>query len=107
LSLLQEVYRYSPEITMVITKTDLSSAEKLKEIESFTAEVVKRTFDRDFPILRYSALQNTGYYNRQIKNIFQPLTLNRDQVFARILRHKIKNLVESVISYLDIAYQAS
>ncbi len=107
LSLLQEVYRYSPEITMVITKTDLSSEEKLKEIESFTAEVIKRTFDRDFPILRYSALQNTGYYNRQIKNIFQPLTLNRDQVFARILRHKKRNLVESIISYLDIAYQAS
>lgn len=107
LSLLQEVYRYSPEISIVITKTDLASEEKIKEIELFTAKVIQKTFERDFPILRYSAVQNTDYYKQQIKNIFLPLTVNRDKVFAQILRHKILTLGESVLSYLDIAYQAS
>lgn len=44
LNLLQEIYQYSPVIAIVITKVDLSEDEKIKEIESFTAEVLKRTF---------------------------------------------------------------
>jgi GTP-binding protein EngB required for normal cell division len=107
LNLLQEVYRYSPEIFIVITKTDLFSEAKIKEIESFTAEVVRRTFEHDFPILRYSAFQNVAQYNRQIKNRILPLFLNRDKVFAQILRHKITTLVESCLSYLEVACQAS
>ncbi len=107
LSLLQEVYRYSPEIFIVITKTDLFSEAKIKEIESFTAEVVRRTFEHDFPILKYSAFQNVAQYNSQIKNRILPLLLNRDKVFAQILRHKITTLVESCLSYLEVACQAS
>ncbi|NLT20918.1 MAG: hypothetical protein GXY16_07965 [Syntrophomonadaceae bacterium] len=107
LNLLQEVYRYSPEIFIVITKTDLFSEAKIKEIESFTAEVVRRTFDHDFPILRYSAIQDVAQHNREIKNRILPLLLNRDKVFAQILRHKIATLVESCLSYLEVACQAS
>lgn len=107
LSFLQEVYRYSPEIAIVITKIDLFGEAKIKEIESFTAEVLRRIFARDFPILRYSAFQNAVQYNREIKNRILPLLLNRDKVFAEILRHKIATLVESCLSYLEVARQAS
>lgn len=108
LSFLKEVYLYSPEITIVITKVDLFAEEQIKEIESFTAEVLRRAFDRDFPILRYSAYMNTSRYNEEIeKKIFLPLALNRNEIFARVLHHKIASLVDSCLSYLDISYQAS
>lgn len=106
--LLKEIYQYTPEITIVLTKVDLFSEEKIREIELFTAKVLRKTFDQDFPILRYSAFTDTVEYNSDIeKRCLNPLAHNRNRVFARILQHKISSLVDSCLSYLDISYQVS
>lgn len=108
LSLLKEIYLYSPEIAIVIMKTDLFREEQIKEIELFTTEVIKKTFDRSFPVIRYSAYMNTNEYNNEIeRNVFLPLAKNRDNTYFKILQHKIVSLVNSCISYLNISYQAS
>ncbi len=108
LSLIIEVYLYSPEITIVITKTDLFSKEQIKEIELFTADVIKKSFDKSFPIIKYSAFKNTKECNQEIeRDIFLPLARNRDKIYAEILQHKIGTLVNTCLSYLSISYQAS
>jgi signal recognition particle receptor subunit beta len=108
LSLLHELYLYSPEIAIVITKTDLFEEEHLKQIELFITKVLKGAFDRDFPIIRYSAYVNTSEHNEEIEQkIFLPLALNRDKTFAKILQHKIGSLANNCLTYLNISYQAS
>jgi len=108
LSLLKDVYRYTPQIAIIITKTDLYTDEKLREIEAFTSGAIRKSLDCDFPIFRYSAFANTDIFNAIIKErVLLPAALNRDEIFARVLQHKIAALVDSCLSYLDIAYQAS
>ena len=108
LSLITEVYLYSPEIAIVITKTDLFPEEQIKEIELFTDDVIKKSFDRSFPIIKYSVFKNTNECNQEIeRNIFLPLARNRDKIYGEILQHKIGTLINSCLSYLSISYQAS
>jgi GTP-binding protein EngB required for normal cell division len=108
LSLLKEIYLYSHEIAIVITKTDLFKEEQIKEIESFSAEVIKKAFNKNFPIIRYSAYVNTNEYNKMIEqNIFMPLARNRDKTYTELLQYKLISLVNSCLSYMNISYQAS
>ncbi len=108
LSLLQEIYLYSPEIVIVISKTDLFDEEHLQQMEKFTSQVLQQQFKRDFPLVRYSSFEQTGYYNEIIADkILLPLALNRDVNFAKILQHKLNSLAQNCLSYLEIAYQAS
>ncbi|MEA4924195.1 MAG: dynamin family protein [Syntrophomonadaceae bacterium] len=108
LNLLKEIYRFSPEIAIVISKADLFDEKHLLQIESFTSQVIKKNFDREFPILRYSAREDTLSFNKAIENrIFQPLAANRGQKFLEILHYKIEAVTNTCLSYLDIAYQAS
>lgn len=108
LGLLKEICLYSPEIAVVITKTDLFKEEQIKEIELFTKEVLRKTFDRDFPVFRYSTHFNTSQYNQKIEqDIFLPLARNRDEIYTKILHHKVSSLVSDCLSYLNISYQAS
>ncbi len=108
LSLLKDVYRYTPQIAIVITKSDLYSKEKLLEIRAFTADVIRKNFDRDFPIFLYSTIKDASRYNEELRKLMLfPLTANRDNAFNDILKHKMNALADSCLSYLDIAYQAS
>ncbi|NSW82809.1 MAG: dynamin family protein [Syntrophothermus sp.] len=108
LNFLKETYLYTPEIAVVITKVDLFGEDQLKDIEAFTAEVLKRNFKGGFPIYRHSAYQNADRYNRELKEkVLFPLAQNRIRVFFKILSHKMSTLVEACISYLEIGYEAS
>jgi signal recognition particle receptor subunit beta len=108
LSLIKEVYRYTPEITIVISKTDLFTEEQVGEIEIFTAQAIRKSCDRSFPIVRYSAFKNTTECNQIIeRDIFLPLARNREKIYVAILQHKIGTLVDACLSYLSISYQAS
>jgi signal recognition particle receptor subunit beta len=108
LDLLKEVSLYTPEIFIVLTKTDLFRPEQVNETEAFTAGVIRTVLHRDLPIVRYSAVADTGEYNRKMKrDIFLPLARNRSNARAEVLRHKTASLVRACLSYLDISYRAS
>ena len=108
LSLLKEIYAYTPEMAIVITKVDLYKEEQIKEIESFTAQALRAAFDRDFPIIRYSAYSNSDEYNKKIEQtVFLPIAQNREKTYREILWHKISSLANQCLSYLNISYQAS
>lgn len=107
-SLLNEISLYSTEIVVVITKTDLFREEQIREIETFTQEVLKKNFDRNIPLFRYSTCFNTSQYNNIIEQaILVPLSRNRDENYAKILIHKVGSLISTCLSYLDVSYQAS
>lgn len=108
LDVLQDIAMYSPEVALVITKVDLFKEHELKEVEDFSNRVLERTFEREIPIFRYSVYDNTGVYREQIyERVFKVLAENREESFARILRHKINTVTDNCISYLEMSYQAS
>ncbi|KUG02616.1 hypothetical protein ASZ90_019984 [hydrocarbon metagenome] len=108
INLLQEISIYTPEISIIITKTDLFQEEQIDQIETFTLRALKEYFGREFAVYRYSAFANTQYFNQEIKQkAMSALLTNREETYNGILKHKIKALTESCLSYLNISYQAS
>lgn len=108
LTLLQEIYLFSPEIVIVMSKTDLFTEEHLQQVEEFNLSVLRQQFDRNFPLLRYSVFAQTKACNEAIEqNVLLPLALNQDANFIKILLHKLNSLTNNCLSYLEIMYQTS
>ena len=108
LGLLKEIYSFTPEITVVITKVDLYNEEQVREIESFTDKAISKALGRNFQVMRYSAYVNTDEYNKKFEeNILLPMMRNKEKIFNEVLNHKVNSLASQCLSYLNIAYQAS
>lgn len=108
LDLLKEIYSYSTEIIVILTKTDLFSKEQIEEVEAFIVQVLSEAFPESFPVIRYSAVADTAQHNKVIEQqVFIPLVENRDRIYVEILNRKVNSLTESCLSYLHISYQAS
>ncbi|HML37166.1 MAG TPA: dynamin family protein [Bacillota bacterium] len=108
LSLLKDIYSYTPEITVLITKADLFPKGQVDEIIGFTAEAIKREFGGELPVMRYSAHGDTAEYNRAVEEkVILPMERGREKIYREVLDHKISSLAKQCLSYLNIAYQAS
>jgi hypothetical protein len=108
LNLLKEIYSYTTQIVVILTKVDLFSEEQIREIESFTFKVLSETFDKPFQLFRYSTLANTNSYNSTIEQlVFLPLVQKSAEIYIEVLNRKINSFTESCLSYLNLSYQAS
>lgn len=108
MDLLREIYQYTPEITILITKSDLFSEAHLTQIEIFIAAVLDNSFGARFPIRRYSTIKDTARCNAELdQEILGPLARHRDARYQTILEHKIETLARNCLTYLQIAHQAS
>lgn len=108
LELIRELTSHTPNITILLTKADLLSADQQQEVIRFFRQTLQRELNRELPVYLYSIHTNTENYKELIKaEILHKLTMNRDFEFMRILRHKILSLRQSCLGYLNIALQAS
>jgi GTP-binding protein EngB required for normal cell division len=107
LSLLRELSRYTPKIILLLTKTDLLSADQQTEVVGFFKTTLNREINRDLPIYTYSIRMNTDSLKSRIDGLLLGLSTNRDTEFAGILSHKITSLVRSALAYLEIALKTS
>jgi predicted GTPase len=122
LLLLKNISRYAAETKIIITKADLISQHQLDEI----TEYIKRTLiSEDIPafsqdndaqltakktgleILCYSTMLNTKRNRKQlIEKIFDPLKEDFIYNYKKIFSYKIKSLIQSCLSYLNIGLQS-
>ncbi|OPY88787.1 MAG: Isoniazid-induced protein IniA [Syntrophus sp. PtaU1.Bin208] len=108
LELIRELTQYTPNILLLLTKTDLLSAEQQDEVIAFFRQTLQRELNRDFPLYLYSTRVDTEIHRQRIeREILQSLSRNRDNEIRRILRHKTKSLLRSTLGYLDIALQTA
>ncbi|OPY10885.1 MAG: Isoniazid-induced protein IniA [Syntrophus sp. PtaU1.Bin005] len=108
LELIRELTQYTPNILLLLTKTDLLSTEQQDEVIAFFHQTLQRELNRDFPLYLYSTQVDTEHHKQRIeREILQSLSSNRDSEFQRILRHKTKSLLRSILGYLDIALQTA
>jgi GTP-binding protein EngB required for normal cell division len=108
LELIRELTHYTPNILLLLTKTDLLSAEQQDEVVAFFRQTLQRELNRDFPVYLYSTRVNTEQCRQQIETeILRKLSANRDSEFRRILRYKTQSLLRSTLGYLEIALKTA
>jgi GTP-binding protein EngB required for normal cell division len=105
--LLRGLGRYTPKTILLLTKTDLLSADQQKEVIRFFQKTLQREINRDLPIYTYSIRTNTDSSRSQIDSFLLSLSTNRDTEFANILSHKTISLANSTLAYLEIALKTS
>jgi GTP-binding protein EngB required for normal cell division len=108
LDLIRELTSHTPNIILLLTKTDILSPDQQKEVVSFFQETLQRELHRALPVYLYSNKNNTDEYKQLVEeNIFKTICANRDSEFSKILHHKVRSLSQNCLSYLRIALNAS
>jgi GTP-binding protein EngB required for normal cell division len=105
--LIQDVKDYCPEVVLLLTKTDLFSAEQLKEITHFIHNSLQREIGEKLNLFPYTIYNNQKFRNDFEKKVLEPLIKNIDEKYQKILRHKLIYAGNSCLSYLNIAYSSS
>jgi GTP-binding protein EngB required for normal cell division len=108
LELIRELTSHTPNIILLLTKSDLLSSEQQQEVISFFQQTLQRELHRTLPVYLYSTKSSTEDLKQRIeKDIFQKICANRDDEFLRILRHKTLSLAQATLNYLRIAMRSS
>lgn len=108
LQLIRDLRKHTPKIILLLTKADLLSSEQQKEVVHFFQTALRREFHEEFPIFLYSTRLDTEQWKRRVENeVFQPLSINREEEFGNILKHKVQSLGKGCLSYLEIALKTS
>lgn len=108
LDLIRELTGHTPNIILLLTKSDLLSPDQQQEVLKFFKESLQRELHREMPVYMYSAINQTDVYRQKVESeILKAMTDNRDFEFLRILHYKVFSLSGSVLSYLSIALNSS
>ncbi len=108
LELIRELTSHTPNIILLLTKADLLSPAQQKEVITFFQQTLQQELHKTLPVYLYSTKSNTEEYKKIIEeDILKTICINRDSEFLRILRHKVRSLSQSCLSYLKMALYSS
>jgi len=104
LKLIGNILNETPEVAILITKTDLFTGTEIEKIEDYIRQVLQKEFGQEFRMFRYSSRVNTAAFNEEInRKLIQPLNDSFDSRRNSIVEHKIKSLAGQCVAYLDMA----
>jgi GTPase Era involved in 16S rRNA processing len=108
LQLIRELRRHTPKIVLLLTKVDLLSPGQQEEVVHFFRTALRRELHGEFPIFLYSTRLDNEQWKQSVESeVFKPLSINRQDEFNKILRHKVQSLAKGCLSYLEIALKTS
>lgn len=108
LQLIRELAQHTPNIIILLTKTDLLTPDQQQEVTDFFVATLKREINRNFPIFMFSTKNGVEKYRERFETeILLKLSDNRDFEFRKILEHKKSSLIKNCISYLDLALKTA
>jgi GTP-binding protein EngB required for normal cell division len=108
LQLIRDLRKHTPRIVLLLTKADLLTVDQQKEVVEFFRTALQRELRQEFPVFLYSTRMETEQWKQRLeREIFRPLSLNRDQEFKNILLHKVRTLAKSSLGYLEFALKTS
>ncbi len=108
IELIKNISKSTPEVIILLTKTDLFDKEEIHQIKSFITKRLIQTFNSELRIFEYSSVSNTDSYKTMIiHEIIEPLILKFKDEREKIIKHKVISLAGKCLSYLEIAFRAS
>ncbi len=103
IELMRAAVEQSPEVYIIISKTDLVEKDELNDITAFVKEKVHKMFGNHFDVFPYSSKVANGNFKKQIvEGIFTKLSKQAHETNRRIADHKLQYLTNLTRSYLEI-----
>ena len=108
IELIRELSRFTPNISVLLTKVDTLAADERTQVESFVREQLERHWNGSVPVFCYSIRPGFEYLREQLDRRLLSRTRNGagDQR-AAILRHKTESLLAECRGYLNVALLAA
>jgi len=106
--LLTRLYRFTPNVTVLLTKVDLIGADERAEIVTFVDEQLRKAFDKAPQVIPYSI--RPGYEDLKAsleRNVFQPVLARFGQERGAIIRRKIDTLLRECADYVTLSLKSA
>lgn len=100
---METLKHYTPDIRILLTKTDLYPEEVLQEVEQFIVENTRNLTDKPIPVYRYSVVKDAIRYRENIiEQVLQPLEKSHAEKLNAINDHKISSLAKECSGLLEM-----
>lgn len=108
LQLLRDVARHTPEIAILLTKTDLVPEAQVDAVVDFTRRQVVRHMGKEIPIFPFSVHPAFGAVRGGVRDhLLHHLAGRHEEKFEEIMAHKVRALIAGCREYLLLAQGAA
>ncbi|RPI78922.1 MAG: hypothetical protein EHM45_04835 [Desulfobacteraceae bacterium] len=105
--LLKELDKFTPEITILLTKADLVSPSELDDVLGFIRQQIESRVVKVGAVLPFSIRPGYKPLQKQMHKLLEACTALQTQKSHEISRHKLRTLVEDCRKYLQLALSAA
>lgn len=106
--LIRELNRYTPKITLLLTKADLLDARGLEQVEAYVRKQLSRYWGQAIPVYPYSIRPGFEHLREQFENALRQEAVARSgQQRAAILNRKLDTLLAECSGYLSVALKSA
>jgi GTP-binding protein EngB required for normal cell division len=108
ISLIQRLFQYTPNVSVLLTKVDILGEAEREEVEQFVRVKLREKFDVSIPVFPYSI--KPGY--ESLRKVFEEEQIQRALLSAHeqrraILVRKLSTLLRSAEDYLQLSLRAA
>lgn len=108
MSLIENAVSQSPEVYLIVSKTDLLNSSEIDEVIEFVYSQTKALTNRKSNVFPFSTIKETAFYQKTMENdIFLPLSNDFPITKSNVFHHKLIHLLELTKSYLEIRRKTS
>jgi GTP-binding protein EngB required for normal cell division len=103
LEVIKTAAEQSPEVYLVLSKTDLLNSGEVEEVMAFLKTKTREAVGREFRIFPYTIKDKTGKFRKQIQTtVLDHLSRHLAETQQNIYSHKLEHLRKLTQSYLEI-----
>ena len=108
IELIRDLSRFTPSISVLLTKVDTLAADERTQVESFVHQQLGRYWNGSVPVFSYSVRSGFEYLREQLdQQLLSRALTGADNEHAAILRHKTESLAAECRAYLNVALKAA
>ena len=108
IELIRKLSRFTPNISVLLTKVDTLAADERSQVERFVHEQLGRYWNGSVPVFSYSIRPGFEYLREQLdRQLLARARTGAGDEHAAILRHKAESLLAECRGYLNVALKAA
>jgi GTP-binding protein EngB required for normal cell division len=108
IELIRNLSRYTPNISLLLTKVDLLDERDAAEVREFVQKQLARYWTSSIPVFPYSVRPGFERLRAELdKSLLSQVHARAGEERAAILRHKVESLLTECQDYLNVALKAA
>lgn len=108
IELIRNISRYTPNISLLLTKVDVLSEEERAEVIDFVERQLAKYWGGPVPVFPYSVRPGFEHLRARLEeSLLAQVQARAGEEHAAILRHKLASLLDECAGYLNLALKSA